>query len=297
MTIPPPAAPPAPGRMAADKRSTVVRFRDRLNQLIARTGMSRARFAAEAGLDRSTLTQLLAAEAVRLPRAETIARIAARHGVSADWLLGLSERDQVAVDIVAQPVIEPDAGSPADERLARWHTEARGLKVRYVPATLPDQVKTEAVIAWETGKLAAPAARAWSDVARARIAHASRADSEIEVCSSRQALEQFARGGGIWHGLDAAVRHDQLRRIARLANDLYPAYRWFLFDGRERFSVPYTVFGRQRAAIYLGDMYFVFTSTEHIRELTSHFDNLIRAARVQPPDVAALARRLAGECT
>ena len=297
MTMPPPAAPPTPGRIAADKRSTVVQFRDRLNELIGRTGMSRARFAAEAGLDRSTLTQLLAAEAVRLPRAETIARIAARHGVSADWLLGLSEKDQVAVDIVAQPVIEPDAGSPADERLARWHTEARGLKVRYVPATLPDQVKTDEVIAWETVKLAAPAARAWSDVAHARIAHASRADSEIEVCSSRQALEQFARGGGIWSGLDAGVRHDQLRRIARLADELYPSYRWFLFDGRERFSVPYTVFGRQRAAIYLGDMYFVFTSTEHIRELTGHFDNLIRAARIQPPDVGALARRLADECT
>jgi transcriptional regulator with XRE-family HTH domain len=286
-----------PQRADGDKRATVAQFRDRLGELIGRTGMSRARFAAEAGLDRSTLTQLLAADTVRLPRAETIARIAARHGVSADWLLGLSQRDQVAVDIVAQPVIEPDAGSPADARLARWHGEARGFKVRYVPATLPDQVKTEEVLAWETGKLAAPAARAWSAVARARIAHARRPDSEIEVCSSRQALEEFARGGGIWHGLAAAARHEQLRHIARLADELYPAYRWFLFDGRERFSVPYTVFGRQRAAIYLGDMYFVFTSTEHIRELTAHFDSLIRAARIQPPDVAALVRKLAGELT
>ena len=82
-----------------------------------------------------------------------------------------------------------------------------------------------------------------------------------------------------------------------MTDELYPAYRWFLFDGRERFSVPYTVFGRQRAAVYLGDMYFVFTSTEHIRELTAHFDNLIRAARIQPPDVAAFARRLAEEYT
>jgi hypothetical protein len=44
-------------------------------------------------------------------------------------------------------------------------------------------------------------------------------------------------------------------------------------------------------------MYFVFTSTEHIRELTAHFDSLIRAARIQPPDVAALVRKLAGELT
>jgi hypothetical protein len=47
-----------------------------------------------------------------------------------------------------------------------------------------------------------------------------------------------------------------------------------------------------RAAIYVGDMYFVFTSTEHIRELTRHFDNLIRAARFQPNETAAVLREL-----
>jgi hypothetical protein len=40
-----------------------------------------------------------------------------------------------------------------------------------------------------------------------------------------------------------------------------------------------------RAAVYIGDMYLVLNSTEHIRELTYRFDNLIRAAVVQPPDV------------
>ena len=38
-------------------------------------------------------------------------------------------------------------------------------------------------------------------------------------------------------------------------------------------------------------MYFVFTSTEHIRELTHHFENLIRAARVQPNEMADHLRR------
>ena len=74
--------------------------------------------------------------------------------------------------------------------------------------------------------------------------------------------------------------------------DLYPAYRWFLFDNRERFSVPYTVFGPMRAALYVGDMYFVFTSTEHIRELSRHFDNLIRNARIQPNETAGFIRSL-----
>jgi hypothetical protein len=59
--------------------------------------------------------------------------------------------------------------------------------------------------------------------------------------------------------------------------------------------VPYTVFGAMRAAIYVGEMYFVFTSTEHIRELSRHFDQLIRAARVQPHELAAFIRKLIKE--
>jgi hypothetical protein len=40
-------------------------------------------------------------------------------------------------------------------------------------------------------------------------------------------------------------------------------------------------------------MYVVFNSTEHIRALTRHFDDLIRAAMVQPPDVYDFIGRLA----
>jgi transcriptional regulator with XRE-family HTH domain len=274
------------------KQDTVETFRHRLLELVSRTGLSRARFATRAGLDRSTLTQLLAENNLRLPRAETIARIAARHSSSVDWLLGLSEQDQVATDIVAQLAIEPDAASPADERLKRWHEEARGFKVRYVPATLPDQLKNDALIAYESGRLGEKAADAWTGVARARIIYAKRPDTEIEVCASFQSFELFAAGQGIWNGLPSAERLSALRHAAEIVEDLYPSYRLFLFDGRERFSVPYTVFGPKRVAIYMGDMYFVFTSTEHIRELTRHFDSLICSARIQPNDASAFLRAL-----
>ena len=276
------------------KRETVETFRRRLAELIQRTGLSRAQFASWAGLDRSTLTQLLSAENVRLPRAETIARIASRHSASIDWLMGLSEQDQVAADIVPQLAIEPDAASPADERLKRWHEEARGFKVRYVPATLPDQLKTDALIGYESGQFGAAAADAWSGVARARIAHAQRPDSEIEVCAPLQRFEIFAAGEGIWRDLPARDRAAALRHAASVVRSLYPSYRLFLYDGRQRFSVPYTVFGPKRAAIYVGDMYFVFTSTEHIRELTRHFDDLIRSARIQPNAAAEFIDSLGG---
>jgi hypothetical protein len=39
----------------------------------------------------------------------------------------------------------------------------------------------------------------------------------------------------------------------------------------------------------------VFNSTEHIRALAQHFDNLIRGAIVQPPEVPQLLKRLLQE--
>ena len=83
--------------------------------------------------------------------------------------------------------------------------------------------------------------------------------------------------------------------IARELDELYPTLRWFLFDGLRHYCVPLTIFGPQRVAVYFGNMYVVFNSTEHIRELTRHFDNLIRAAMVQPPDVGTFLEGLLPE--
>ena len=80
-----------------------------------------------------------------------------------------------------------------------------------------------------------------------------------------------------------------------LVDELYPTFRWFLYDGAKRYSVPFTVFGPKRVAIYVGHMYLVFNSTEHIRMLTGNFDDLIRAAVMQPPEVAGFIRSLLAE--
>jgi hypothetical protein len=114
-----------------------------------------------------------------------------------------------------------------------------------------------------------------------------------------QAVEGFARGENIWKTLSLECRINQLEHMISLVDELYPTFRWFLFDGRQRYASPYTVFGPKRAAIYMGNMFFVFNSTEHIRVLIRHFDDLIRAAVVQPPDVkidlGKLLTELSGE--
>jgi hypothetical protein len=115
----------------------------------------------------------------------------------------------------------------------------------------------------------------------------------MEVCSSVQGLEEFALGHGIWKNLVVSSRIAQLKLMLTLLDELYPTLRWFLFDGLQRYSAPLTIFGPKRAAIYVGNMYVVFNSTEHIRALTRHFDDLIRASMVQPRDVYDFIGRLA----
>ena len=106
-------------------------------------------------------------------------------------------------------------------------------------------------------------------------------------------IEIFARGSGIWSGLSEAARKRQLDHMAHLLDDLYPSFRLYLYDGRQRYSTPYTIFGLQRAAIYVGDIYLVLNATEPVRTLTRHFDNLIRAAVVNAHEAAGHARALA----
>ncbi|WP_394821547.1 helix-turn-helix domain-containing protein [Pendulispora albinea] len=275
------------------RRDTVELFRTRLLEVIDRTGLTRSAFAERVGMDRSTLSQLLAEGNDRLPRVETLAGIASTEQVSIDWLVGLSQEGPLGANILKQSVqVEPDAPSPADQRLARWQAEAAGYKIRYVPTTLPDLLKTDRIIAYEYGQFATVDPDQSLEQSHAKLELQRRSESEIEVCNSVQAVEGFARGEGIWRDLGIEARREQLTRMIALCDELYPAFRWFLYDSRNRYSVPLTVFGAKRAVVYVGQMYFVFNSLEHIRHLTKHFDDLIRAAVVQPPAVIDLLQSL-----
>jgi transcriptional regulator with XRE-family HTH domain len=279
-----------------DRRETLGTFRERLGEVVRRSGLNQSQFAESAEVDRSTLSQLLLADNRRLPRAETLVAIAARHQVSIDWLLGLSHGGPMQAEMMAeQTSFVPHALAPNDERLIEWFREAAGYKIRYVPSTLPDLLKTEAVIRHELDRYVASRPEQKIETASVRLAWTREPGSDMECCSSVQALRGFAHGEGIWATLPRDARREQLRQIAQFVDDLYPTFRWFLFDGMQRYAVPITIFGPQRAALYLGQMYLVLTSSEHVRTLTGHFDGLIRGAVVQPPDVARMVRELLDE--
>ncbi len=275
-----------------DKRDLAELFRERLGVLIARRGDNLARFADRAGLDRSALSQFLAPGSTRLPRAETLCVIAQSESVSLDWLMGLSHSEGDAAEVAPALEIEQATTALDDARLAAWQREALGYKIRYVPATIPDLLRTDAVTHYEFHADPDLPVEAKSDQARRQLDYSRLPETDIEVCMPLQTLAHLARGEGVWSGLSKKHRSEQVAQMAALIDELYPTFRLFLYDGRKAFSAPYTVFGPIRAAIYVGGIYLVVNSVEHIRALTRRFDHLIRVAEISPDRTRAYVEGL-----
>ena len=280
----------------ANQTEFVNRFRDRLGELVADTGQSRSDFAANVGIDRSTLSQLLSSRNRRLPRVETLAAIAEASGVSVDWLLGLAHGGPSRADIVHEEfALNLDELSPLDEAWIEWHEQSAGLKIRTLPASLPDLLKTEAVIRHEVQRYATTRPEQRIETATAPLELARAPGSDLECCNSIQAIEGFARGWDVWGSLEHRHRVAQLDRMIELCEELYPTFRWFLYDGRQRYATAITVFGLDRAVLYLGQMYLVLNNRNHVMSFVKHFDDLIRVSVVQPPGVPRLLRKLRSE--
>lgn len=267
------------------KRESSAHFRARLLQLLTQSGLTQSGFATAIGIDRSALSQLLTGLDHRLPRAETLLSIATQFQVSVDWLLGLSEDSGAMTQ--SFDAVETEAALDEESRTAmeRWHEEATGSKIRYVPAFLPDLMRTPEIISFQAQSSEQEKRRLQAQTQlRLRLSRAPEAD--IEMCMPLQSFEIFAAGCGVWQGLPASARQHQIDHIAKTVNELYPAFRMYLFDGRKRFAPPMTLFGYTRAAVYAGEVYLLIRSKRLIRELAQGFDGHIRAAEIHAHDAA-----------
>lgn len=280
-----------------DKRDRAALFRDRLAQGMAQGAVSQAELARRIGVDRSTVSQLLAGGSARLPNAQVAAECAAALGVSADWLLGLSARPERAADLIAAAMSMTEAPRAlVDERIFAWHQEAAGYKIRHVAATLPDMLKTPAMLAWEyepsLGRTTEQAVNASRD--RLDWMRAGRADYEIAIAEHE--LASFARAEGYYAGLPVDVRRAQIGFFRMLHDQLYPTLRVWLYDQRRLYSAPVTVFGPLLAVIYIGRNYLVFRDTERVQAMSRHFDALVREADVSaeafPDELDRLERQI-----
>lgn len=265
-----------------DKRLISVTFQQRVLSLIQASGKSRSAFAEGIGIDRSALSQLLTTDAVRLPRADTLARIALQYGVSVDWLLGIAET--AAPSHSGRTEMAENSEYYNIPLLTQWHDEARELKIRYIPHHLPDILCLQDVVAWELG------ARHYDQTTiqsiTSNLGYNRRTSSDMEICLPTQAILSLSEGTFPWNGLSLAMRRAQIEHMITRVAELYPSLRIFLFDERLYHSVPYTIFGSLRAAIYAGSQYIVFNDQNTVLQMQTHFDGLIRKASVQPHEIS-----------
>ncbi len=276
-----------------DKRERAVLFRARLTQAMELRGMNQSALARAIRVDRSTISQLLGADGARLPNAQVVGECAAELGVSADWLLGLSERPESAADLMAINLTMTAAPrAPVDEQIFDWHKEAAGYKIRHVPAALPDLLKTREMLEWEyrphLGRTAAQAIGASKD----RLDFMRRSKSDYEIAFPMYEIESFARAEGYYRGLSAALRRAQLDHIAALYDQLYPRLRIFAFDARRVYSAPITVLGPLLAVLYVGRNYIAFRDSERVQAFSQHFDGLVREASVADREFAGYLEEL-----
>ena len=264
-----------------DKRDRSALFRTRLQTAMTLSGDTQSSLSRKTGADRSTLSQILIGTDARLPNANLVAECAQSLGVSADWLLGLSDQPEPAAQVLAQAMTMADAPRALiDAQIFAWHQEAAGYKIRHVPAGLPDMIKIHEMLEWEyeptLGRTIGQAIGASED----RLNWMSKAQSDYEIALPLHDLYAFSRAEGYYHNCPRDIRIKQLKHLKALVQQLYPSLRLSLFDARRIYSAPITIFGPLLVAIYLGQKYLVFRDRERISALTQHFDGLIREAHI-----------------
>ncbi|MFY2824928.1 helix-turn-helix domain-containing protein [Ruegeria sp. MALMAid1280] len=276
-----------------DKRDRAAQFRLRLARAMEERHVSQSALARHIGVDRSTVSQLLTDEGARLPNAHVVGSCASALGVSADWLLTLSNRPESAAELLASSLTVTEAPRAlVDERIFEWHQEAAGYKIRYVPATLPDMLKTRAVLEWEyaphLGRTADQAIGASED----RLTWMRSAQSDYEIAMPLYEIDSFAQASGYYEGLCPKIRLEQIDHLLEICEQLYPRLRIYLFDAKRLYSAPVTIFGPLLCVFYAGSHYMAFRDRDRIETFARHFDRLVREADLTARDFPDHLRRL-----
>jgi len=275
-----------------DKRDRATLFRTRLAQAMADGAVTQSALARATGVDRSTLSALLA-PGTRLPNAQLAADCAQALGVSTDWLLGLTTRPAPVERLLTEAVSMTEAPRALfDATIFGWHRDAAGYKVRHVPASLPDMLKTRAVVEWEYRDPLAPGAEVAIAAFEDQLQWMRGARSDYEIAVPQHELASFAAGTGYYAGVPVAVRLAQIDHLIALVDTLYPALRLYVFDAHRVFSAPVTVFGPHLAVIYLGQQFVVFRDPDRVMQISQHFDWLVRASDTGAREAAGHLRAL-----
>lgn len=262
-------------------------FQYRLAKAFKEAEITKAELSRLTDVDRSTITQLLKKDNMRLPRADTVAALAAGLNTTSDWLLGLTNEKASKSNIVQEilSIKKADKYSPVEQTLLRWHQKYYNDKIRYVASTIPDQLKTLSTIGFEHKHFYTSEQVRQLAISEERQKYTSMHQRDFEVCASLELVELFIKGHGVWQGMPRKDRIEQIEYMIEKIDEHYPDYRLYLYDSLKCLSPQITIFGRMRAAIGVGYMYFAYNTPDHIEALIQHFNTLIKEAPVKAHEI------------
>ncbi len=271
-------------------------FQQRLNQAFKEQDIVPARFSKQTGIARSTLSDLLKGEDIRLPRLDTIVALAEHLDVTSDWLLGLSNEKNKVSEIIesALQVAETEQASKDKDPLHQWlSTEMTDTKLRQACLFFPDHMATIDVLLYkykdryEHHGLTSEKVDAFSHSYRDKIEHIS-----VEMCAPLVNIETFAYGHDIWSELALEARQRQLLALADRLEETYPKHQMYLYDGLRNKPPMFILYGHQKASLWIGSYHLIFHIPKQVEAFHKQFDQHIRNTLIYPHEAPNYLREL-----
>lgn len=251
---------------------------NRLRETLKQRGISAAQLSARSGVSKSAISTAMSINSPRIPNAYTLHLIANALQVSIDDLLG---QEATRPDAKPENVFQyfPNAFNAENnlyERVALSDPDAFKL---YVCDTLPELVKTTAVLQCEMGMRAELSDYAQRmDVLLAQMEQARSAG--MYLCDI-SIIEQLVNRCGIYAKLSQKDLDAQLARLSTFNARFFPKATGYVVDFRKHGLSSCYLYGDDKIIMFQFDGYFAFSS----QTLTDDLKARIREAVKNAPTV------------
>ena len=252
-------------------------FVDRLRTAMHDNGISAATLARRTGLSKAAISQLLSNRKARLPNSFTIYCLARALNRNVDYFLGTTaplagERATFAIELYQN-------GFMNAERLWRETVFSGNDRVfTLVCDTLPDFLKTEAVLACEHGT-SAEVADHGARMAHMREAHGATPARGLVLCET-SIVYQLVKGIGLYRTLSEADRNAQIGIMNRYFDAHFPDLTCTLVSYRQNKLSPVVMYDH---AVLVAPMFGWHMQITHAAMFREMSDAALNASRKGVP--------------
>lgn len=225
-----------------------------------------AQLAFQADISKSSLARLVDKDLDRLPDTYTLVKLAYALDVNLDYLLGLSLQ-QTEAEISFGADFYPGVHSADNTIYEGAFLPTGGAYFIYVCETVPDYLKTMAVLALELGS--AEMATAYHARMTALREAAGTVEANGLVLMDRRVIDQLRAGRGLYAGLTGDEIADQLASLTRFFDAQSPTLGALVVEYHTEGLTPVFLSSPSRVLTRLGDGYVAAGNSQlyqHLRQ-------------------------------